>query len=173
MAKIALAQLEEFALIDSSLRGVTALLACLELPQFTVVRLGCPCVSVQDPSIFQPFIVDRFHHHPSLLQFPVLLQYLEIHYSALRVGHSKIICGRLNPANTDGTYISLLEEQNLDSLLRFEFTAIRQEACLDGIIAFFHTLPLAHLKTVTIHGHRGMRPYNRCLWVETFRDAPD
>ena len=178
MVKVTFPQLERLTLADP-ISGVAALLAHFEFPRTTLVRLQCICTDTQDPSILQPFIVDRFDNHLSLLpqtlalHQALFLRSLDILYLGLD-SKWKVVCGSSNYK----PFVFSPVEQDLDSRfpLQFEFEERyplafemnRSERC----IAFCRTLPVEHLNRITMSDACDV-PDHRCLWTEVFNNVPE
>jgi len=174
--KVTFPQLEGLALA-ASISGVAALLAHFEFPRTTIVRLKCIGTDTRDPSILQPFIVDRFDNHLSLLpQTSALheasfLRSLDILYPVQQEKEWKVVCGSSNYKS----FVYFPIEQDLDSRfpLQFDFSERYPSSGIDRserCIAFCRTLPVEHLNRITMND--GF-PDRRCLWTEVFNNVPE
>ena len=175
--QVSLCQLEKLTLIDP-IPWVTALLAQLEFPTSTIVKVQCSCDNPEDISMFIPFMAGRFSRHLSLPQSTPspqsTLRSLSFR-SILWEATWKVMCGTSNPANTNRTNNISLEEQDLDSQfpLQIELAHMDEEVPLGGIIPFLRALPVTHLNAITLHSDIEGPFHHQNLWTEVFWDAPE
>ena len=176
--RVSLCQLEKLTLTDP-IPWVTALLARLEFPTSTVVRVKCNCDNLEDISMFVPFMMGRFNSHLSLPRstplHPSPLRSLSFHRSNLWDATWTLMCGTSNPANTNGTNNVSPEEQNLDSQfpLQIKLTNMDQEVSLGGIIPLLRALPVTHLNAITLHSEIEGPFDDQNPWTEVFWSAPE
>ncbi|KIM54542.1 hypothetical protein SCLCIDRAFT_11272 [Scleroderma citrinum Foug A] len=168
---VSLCRLEKLTLTDP-IPWVTALLARLEFPGSTIVRVKCNYDNSVDISTFVPFMEGRFGSHLSLPKStpspPSPLRSLGFYNVSWE--NWKVMCGTSNPTNIN---ISL-EQHDLESqfLLQIEME-MEEEIPLDETIALLRALPVTHLNAIALYSDPEVTISDRNLWMEVFWDAPE
>ncbi|KAI6120001.1 hypothetical protein EDD16DRAFT_1706202 [Pisolithus croceorrhizus] len=168
VVKVALLHLERFTLIGD-VSAVAPLLACLEMPLFTAVRLTFVRHAViQCTGAFQSFVPNRFnggltlsHSHKSPSP---LLGSLRTSCRDSQGRRTSCVSSNLD---TDLPYSSQVEEQGSSIRTLLELYSEGWEA----VVAICGVLPLIHLTKVALHGDRIPR-MDGGFWVELFGLAP-
>ncbi|KAI6108147.1 hypothetical protein F5141DRAFT_1120993 [Pisolithus sp. B1] len=177
--KVLLPKLESVTLIDS-IFSIAALLAHLEFPRSAFVHLNCIYFASSNITILQPFIEERFNNSPRLSQIPRSftrhILSLDLDYGVEQDTWS-VVCGTLNPDTyqTDCPY-TMDEYLDTQPLLRLEFTERDfwfRGGRSESLISFCRTLPLLHLRRLTMCDSRHGDSSIGCLLTEALGDAPE
>ncbi|KAI6024736.1 hypothetical protein BKA83DRAFT_422960 [Pisolithus microcarpus] len=179
VAKVLLPKLESVILIDS-IFPIAALLAHLEFPRSAFVNLNCIYFASSNISILQPFIEERFNDSPRLSRIPRSftphILSLDLDYGVEKDAWC-VACGTLNP-DTYQTDCPYTMDEYLDTrpLLRLEFTERDfwfRGGRSESLISFCRTLPLLHIRRLTMCDSRHGDSSIGCLLTEALGDAPE
>ena len=172
--KVSLPQLNGLILTEP-IPWVAALLAQIEFPQSTVVRLMGNFESPEDVSLLLPFIMDRFETRQFLPQSPTSKPVLRSLGVFLDKDDWTVVCG----ASLVPQWLKILSLQpkdlNPQFPLRIQFTRMEEmeEVPLAEIIPLLRVLPLTHVNAIVLRHFDKHDPADQGLLTEAFHDAPE